>query len=155
VLNYKHQSWPQSVRNLWNEFEVIRNFDKCEYVLQYYDFIEAGKAIDERGKERTVSYIVMEYCEYSLLNLMNDIATEESVQYIFTELLKAVSQIHSWGFYHWDIKPDNILLTKDYKLKIIDFGFCTDRVAGMAGEKVGTVNYNSWESLLGKEFMNE
>ena len=124
-------------------------------MLQYFDFIEEGKAIDEKGRERTVSYIVMEYCEYSLLKLVGDFASEESVHYIFTELLKAVSQIHRRGFYHWDIKPDNIMLTKDYKLKIIDFGFCTDRVAGKAGEKVGTANYNSWESLEGKGFLNQ
>ena len=38
------------------------------------------------------------------------------------DLAEALSILHSKGFVHADIKPENILVTTNLKLKIIDFG---------------------------------
>lgn len=44
------------------------------------------------------------------------------VQYVVRELLSALSYMNSLGFYHGDIKPQNTMITKDYKVKLVDFG---------------------------------
>lgn len=124
----------------------MSNFKYCEYVLQYFEYHEEGKAIDADGRERRVTYMVMEYCKQSLFDLIlsQTCLTEEAAHYLFTEILKGVSEIHSTGHYHRDIKLENILLTNDFKVKIIDFGFCTEDSYSF-GETFGTANYNCRE----------
>lgn len=45
------------------------------------------------------------------------------VRYIFTRIGKGILQLHKAGIAHRDIKLENIMLTQDYKLKIIDLGY--------------------------------
>ena len=37
-------------------------------------------------------------------------------------ILEALQKVHEAGMIHRDISPDNIILTKDGKIKLIDFG---------------------------------
>ena len=44
------------------------------------------------------------------------------VQHVIKQLLSALQCMHQYGFYHGDIKPQNIMITKDYTVKLVDFG---------------------------------
>lgn len=44
------------------------------------------------------------------------------VQMVVKQVLSAIQYMNDLGFYHGDIKPHNIMITKDYKIKLIDFG---------------------------------
>ena len=57
----------------------------------------------------------MEYCGPRI--------PEETAQRIIYCIADAVSLIHSKGIVHRDIKLANILLKKDFKIKLADFGF--------------------------------
>ena len=46
---------------------------------------------------------------------------EKSIKLIIYQILKAVKYIHSAGIIHRDLKPKNILVNKDYTIKISDF----------------------------------
>jgi serine/threonine protein kinase len=50
---------------------------------------------------------------------------EESIKNIAKSVLQGLSILHKTGFMHRDIKIENILLGKDNKYKICDFGSCT------------------------------
>jgi serine/threonine protein kinase len=44
------------------------------------------------------------------------------VQMVLKQILSALKYMNDLGFYHGDLKPDNIMITQDYKVKMIDFG---------------------------------
>lgn len=44
------------------------------------------------------------------------------VQNIVRDLVSAISYMHSVGVYHGDIKPQNIMITQQHRVKLIDFG---------------------------------
>ena len=60
-------------------------------------------------------------------------------------MMSGLHYIHEKGFAHRDIKPQNLLLSVDFKLKIADFGFAT-LLKGKDGQgvlhtKLGTEGY--------------
>lgn len=106
------------------EIHVFREISKNingGYVAKYIDsfFIK-----DDLGTEIC---IVSEYIEgETLMDFFEQNAgtlSPEDAHHITIELLKGLNEIHFLGYAHRDIKPDNIMITKDKKIKYIDFGF--------------------------------
>lgn len=48
---------------------------------------------------------------------------EDNARTISRQLIKAIAYIHSLDIVHRDLKIDNILVNRDLKVKLIDFGF--------------------------------
>mmetsp|Transcript_6934 Transcript_6934/g.12766 ORF Transcript_6934/g.12766 Transcript_6934/m.12766 type:complete len:511 (-) Transcript_6934:6-1538(-) len=61
-------------------------------------------------------------------------------RHLILQLIEGIEWLHSQGVIHWDIKPENLLLTQDFDLKIADFGFAvlSDE---MPDKPKGTVPY--------------
>ena len=49
--------------------------------------------------------------------------SRKDVAEIGIQLLQCVENMHSAGYIHGDIKPDNIMLNEQNKVTLIDFGF--------------------------------
>ncbi len=80
--------------------------------------------IYEIGEEDNQSFIVMQYVEGDTLSSKlqkKEVGLRESVD-IAIQIAGALSSAHSSGIIHRDIKPQNIIITPDGKVKVLDFG---------------------------------
>jgi serine/threonine protein kinase len=80
--------------------------------------------------------------------------SDEDLQYIMYNLLAGLSSIHSQGFFHGDIKPENLLLrAKDQILwgttMITDFGMA-HAAGSYTGNEIGTTFYLAPEAFVGR-----
>jgi len=71
------------------------------------------------------SYILMEYSPYGdfhdLLVKHKFTFYDKILRTYFHQLVEAISYLHTNGIAHMDIKPQNLLLTEEFQLKLIDF----------------------------------
>ena len=81
--------------------------------------------IYEFGENTEVAYFAMEYIANTGLNVhldKNSLFPLSDCIDLMSQLLDALEYAHTLNIVHGDIKPANILLTKDRRIKITDFG---------------------------------
>ena len=110
-------------------------------------------------KENNTAYLVMELVTGKSLRKELDIQPQkklppQKVKEIISHLVSALSTVHQQGIFHLDIKPDNILLTPEGRLVLIDFGsakqtFGTSR--GTSSTRTFTESYAAPEVIAGGE----
>lgn len=112
--------------------------------------------IHDVGEQEGTYFMVMEYVEG--INLKDYIRQKgrlpvyEAVQ-IARQIAEALDQAHAAGMVHRDIKPQNILFSRNGKVKVTDFGIAIagDGVTVTVGDEIiGSVQYISPEQARGE-----
>ena len=120
-------------------------------VLSHPNIVSIYDVLDLSGEK----YIIMEYiCGITLRDYLDHhghLSVKESVN-CARQVLRALHAAHSRGVVHRDIKPGNILITTEGRIKITDFGIARlpDRDSFLMPDRtVGTVHYISPEQAGG------
>lgn len=126
-------------------------------IVSVYDTGEE-QISSESGATLSLPFIVMEYVKgHTVSSLLNDgdpVPISEAVQ-IVSGVLSALEYSHREGIIHRDIKPGNVMITEDGKVKVMDFGIAraiADSAATMTqtNSVVGTAQYLSPEQARGE-----
>lgn len=112
------------------------------------------------SEDKGIRYYAMELVDGQSLD---DLLDEQGVlplpvaTKILVQICEALQELHSTGVVHRDLKPGNVLVGKDGKVKLTDFGIARDTSAyseerlTKADHTVGTIAYMSPEQLAGQE----
>ena len=94
-------------------------------------------------------YFIMEFAEngtlYNIINFRR-LNEEESFDY-FIQVISSIYFLHKNNYVHRDLKPENLLLNIDNKIKLCDFGICTDTAFGLRETFCGTFDYMAPELM--------
>ncbi|HEY0260884.1 MAG TPA: protein kinase, partial [Lacisediminihabitans sp.] len=107
------------------------------------------------GEEEGSAYLVMELVPGEALSTILErerVLSSDRVLDIVAQTASALHAAHSAGLVHRDIKPGNLLITPEGRVKITDFGIAriADQVPLTAtGQVMGTVQYLSPEQASG------
>jgi serine/threonine protein kinase len=137
--------------SLFNFTERRRFFHGCK-VLSRIDHNENVINYIEHGKIEGRPYLLMEYVEASNLKMLigrTDELLAENVAQIVIDMAQGLEQVHDSGFIHLDFKPENILVTRNARVRLIDFDLAQpkpEEPRKMAGNP-GTPAYMAPEHL--------
>ncbi len=113
-------------------------------------------SIYDVGQDGDLDYIVMEYVEgvtlKDYIGAKGIIPWKEAVDYA-AQICSGLEHAHRKGIIHKDIKPHNIIITREGALKITDFGIAkvmsTSTIATGGAAAMGSVHYFSPEQARG------
>ena len=114
-------------------------------------------SVFDAGSDGVDNYIVMEFVSGTSLDreiksYRGPMPVGRSLR-IIDQVLDGLWHAHSHGVVHRDIKPHNILISEDGRVKIADFGIAratSEAELTQTGMVVGTVNYTSPEQAKGE-----
>jgi eukaryotic-like serine/threonine-protein kinase len=94
--------------------EVLSKINESDYIVGYV----------EHGRQGGTLYMVMDYIEAANLKELfarHDPVLTENVAQILIDMALGLRHVHESGFMHLDFKPENVLVTRNGNVRLIDF----------------------------------
>ena len=142
--------------SLFNFTEKKRFLRGC-HVLSQIHHHESVIGYAGHGKISGSYYLLMEYVEASNLKQLfarDDPVLAENVGNILIDMALALEHVHDSGFMHLDFKPENVLVTRNASVRLVDFDLAQpkpDRPKKSA-DNPGTPGYMAPEQLQRQPF---
>ncbi|CAB1336994.1 unnamed protein product [Coregonus sp. 'balchen'] len=150
VMDVTEAAWPQTQgpaavpeeeEEIKLEINMLKTYSHHRNIATYYGaFVKKSPA----GQDDQL-WLVMEYCGAgSVTDLVKktkgNCLKEDWIAYICREVLRGLSHLHSYHVIHRDIKGQNVLLTENAEVKLVDFGVSAqlDRTVGKRNTFIGT-----------------
>lgn len=127
-----------------NEINILKQC-KSDYIVSYYGLY----------KTDVLLWIIMDYCEHgSVLDIMEKrewTYIETEALWILKSSLLGLDYLHKAGVVHRDVKAANILVNKEGKVKLADFGVSQKFNSSKNSEIAGSPLYMAPEVCLRKK----
>jgi serine/threonine protein kinase len=110
----------------------------------------------EHGKISGVLYCLLEYVEAANLKDLyarHDQVLLENVAQILIDMAAALEHVHENGFMHLDFKPENVLVTQNASIRLVDFDLAQEipeKPKKLSKKNPGTPSYMAPEQLQGE-----
>jgi serine/threonine protein kinase len=126
---------------------ILSQIHQHEYVIQYVEHGRCGGTL----------YCLMEYVESSNLKQLfsrGDPMLQEHVGNILIDMAVALEHVHDSGFMHLDFKPENVLVTRNANVRLVDFDLALPKPEKpiKSSKNPGTPAYMAPEQLLRQPF---
>lgn len=135
LLKQDTPDFKENKASLKHEAEVLKTLDHPLIVK-----------FEKYSSSRDNTYMVMEHFRAAnvKLQLKSDIrSVHVRARRLFESVCQALSNVHSKGWIHRDVKPDNVLMNKVGEIRLVDFSLASKEVKGLAkmvgGGKLKTI----------------
>lgn len=113
--NKEENLYTKGREQFYNEARILSQFHELHGIVTVRDFFDANET----------AYLIMDYISgRTLKNYIKEsgpLSAEKSLL-LMEPVIKDLAEVHNAGIIHRDISPDNLILTEDEKLVLIDFG---------------------------------
>lgn len=129
MTSLQSEDFSHGLERFFSEAEIIKRFNGVSDIPEVYDVF----------RENGTAYYAMEF--FSGISLKeyvknHGVITSGQAVYMLKRLLPALSEIHASGVLHRDISPDNIIICRNGRIRLIDFGsarsFRSDETGNMS-----------------------
>src|SRR5690554_1436927 len=150
----------QKKYTLEKEFQNVDGLSHTN-IISYYglDYIHGQDAM---GRQTSYPVLIMEYAEGGTLTDFLKTSPDDAVRdKLIRDIIQGIGYLHGEGILHRDLKPGNILITKNRRgepvAKITDFGISRDVLTDKTLEQsytegVGTPHYMAPEQFYKKKY---
>ena len=106
------------------DVEAIQRFQREWRAIGQIEHPHLARALD-CGQERHVNFLVLEYVDGVTLDEVvrqaGPLSASDTAE-IGRQIAAGLAELHRHGFVHRDVKPSNVVLGRDGKVRVIDFG---------------------------------
>jgi serine/threonine-protein kinase len=130
--------------------EILAKISDHENIIGYF----------EHGKAAGQLYLLMEYIEAENLKDLygrHDPVLVENVAQILLDMAAGLEHMHGNGFMHLDFKPENVLVSRNAKVRLVDFDLAQpipEKPKRFSKKNPGTPAYMAPEQLQGEPLSN-
>jgi len=143
---------------LSQEINTHLKFDN-ENIAKLVTYGFSGK-LKKSNKSKTIKYLILELGERGAM--MELLQTQKRLpvkmaRFFFRQIVNGLAVLHQNNIAHRDIKLENFILTKEYNLKLIDFGFSceinnSNKEPILYTKILGSESYMSPEMLFERKY---